>query len=505
MAFFDDRKYLLSHIRHSYIISDDTGMCEMVMMNEVVNDKAIRVQQDENLSNILDYYDNAIESDLLEVGQSYDIVSDMALIGAHRCRSNTAQRLERLKKERKNQGKIKNIQWKENTSNISSEELVQLFPRKDLTTQKKPDKVRSSLSDQLEKFPQIPNNPFNEYARFDGKISEDAQTKRIVIFLMMLPPDVRAYPMEVITLTSARVQDLIGLICWQYTNEGREPKLKPSVAHYCLRIAEENGDVDEDFPSLNPKEPVAKFGFPVLALVEKEKEADGRPVVTVNIADGFSKIQLPDLNVTLREVLEQTLRHRKGMAKFKGPEFRLEKQEEPGIPVNLDLTVGDAGTLEFCLVWENESSNNGEMDEWDSQHMTAMEAPLYQSYTVFMIHKLGRNTEVQLGISGEKVEINPLPQKGTAKLLTRQQKAVTYYMENIAACEMINRKYSVGKAVFKLVYHNGQDFKNHIFETNSITALEIVKKLQYILEMHYSTAQKEYIALKEQKLFRKQQ
>ena len=132
--------------------------------------------------------------------------------------------------------------------------------------------IRSALSLQLEKCPDIPNNPFNEYARFDGRVSEGAPTKRITIYLTMMAPEQRQQPMEVVTQINARVDDLIGLICWQYTNEGKEPRLKPSVSHYSLRIAEENGEVDPDFPSLNSKELVAKFGFPVLALVEKDEQ-----------------------------------------------------------------------------------------------------------------------------------------------------------------------------------------------------------------------------------------
>lgn len=36
MAFFDDRKFLLSHIRHSFITCDDSGICEMAMLNEIM-------------------------------------------------------------------------------------------------------------------------------------------------------------------------------------------------------------------------------------------------------------------------------------------------------------------------------------------------------------------------------------------------------------------------------------------------------------------------------------
>jgi hypothetical protein len=79
-------------------------------------------------------------------------------------------------------------------------------------------------------------------------------------------------PLEVVIVNTAKVQDLIGLICWQYTNEGREPKLNHDINRYCLRIAEDNGEVDPDFTSLNPKELLRKFDFPSLAITEKTEE-----------------------------------------------------------------------------------------------------------------------------------------------------------------------------------------------------------------------------------------
>lgn len=41
MAFFDDKKFLLSHIRHSFITCDDTGVCEMSMLNEPIPNRTI--------------------------------------------------------------------------------------------------------------------------------------------------------------------------------------------------------------------------------------------------------------------------------------------------------------------------------------------------------------------------------------------------------------------------------------------------------------------------------
>jgi len=36
----------------------------------------------------------------------------------------------------------------------------------------------------------------------------------------------RQYPMTVVVLSSAKIFQLIGLICWQYTMEGRQPPLR---------------------------------------------------------------------------------------------------------------------------------------------------------------------------------------------------------------------------------------------------------------------------------------
>ena len=34
MALLDDPNFIIAHLRHSFITSDDTGMCEMAIMNE---------------------------------------------------------------------------------------------------------------------------------------------------------------------------------------------------------------------------------------------------------------------------------------------------------------------------------------------------------------------------------------------------------------------------------------------------------------------------------------
>lgn len=285
-------------------------------------------------------YDLDYESELFESeqGQSYDIASDLDYI-CHRRRSNTAQRLDRLKKEKINQSRTKTIVWRVNspTSSQSEERLSQDSPTSNgeisefnklengtnTTRRNKSPPRKSGLTRLLEKFPSLPKNPFDEFAQFDGGMSETVPVKKIMIFIAIKQqnneskPDnsneisnqqlstnadssrdttitrdnsntprspiitanktsptnpKNSGPLEVVIVSTARVQDLIGLICWQYTNEAREPKLFNDINRYCLRIAEDNGEVDPDFTSLNPKEFLSKFNFPSLALTEKTEE-----------------------------------------------------------------------------------------------------------------------------------------------------------------------------------------------------------------------------------------
>lgn len=73
--------------------------------------------------------------------------------------------------------------------------------------------------------------------------------------------------------------------------------------------------------------------------------------------------------------------------------------------------------------------------------MSAMEAPLYQSYTVLALHTFGRSCEVRFGISGEKIEVTPLV-LGHNKIWHWQPKPATCNVENIVDCEIVGQKFS---------------------------------------------------------------
>ncbi|XP_040338257.1 target of rapamycin complex 2 subunit MAPKAP1 isoform X1 [Herpailurus yagouaroundi] len=561
MAFLDNPTIILAHIRQSHVTSDDTGMCEMVLIDHDVDLEKIHPPSMPGDSGSEIQGSNG-ETQGYVYAQSVDITSSWDF-GIRR-RSNTAQRLERLRKERQNQIKCKNIQWKERNSKQSAQELKSLFEKKSLKEKPPSSGKQSILSVRLEQCPLQLNNPFNEYSKFDGKghVGTTA-TKKIDVYLPLHSSQDRLLPMTVVTMASARVQDLIGLICWQYTSEGREPKLNDNVSAYCLHIAEDDGEVDTDFPPLDSNEPIHKFGFSTLALVEKYSSpgltSKESLFVRINAAHGFSLIQVDNTKVTMKEILLKAVKRRKGSQKVSasaqnstdlhqprpspgsptnpnpemelscdyrssgdtwnqlevdlpvcfgggGPQYRLEKQSEPNVAVDLESTLESQSAWEFCLVRENSSRADGVFEE-DSQIDIAtvqdmLSSHHYKSFKVSMIHRLRFTTDVQLGISGDKVEIDPVTNQKASTKFWIKQKPISIDSDLLCACDLAEEK-SPSHAIFKLTYLSNHDYKHLYFESDAATVNEIVLKVNYILESRASTARADYFAQKQRKLNRR--
>ncbi|NP_001080466.1 target of rapamycin complex 2 subunit MAPKAP1 isoform X1 [Xenopus laevis] len=508
MAFLDNPLIILAHIRQSHVTSDDTGMCEMVLIDHDIDLEKL-YQSSVPGENSTQMQSNGGETQGYVYSQSVDITSSWDF-GIRR-RSNTAQKLERLRKERQNQIKCKNVQWKDRNTSHSAEELGSLFERKNFKERDLNHGKQSILSVRLEQCPLQLNNPFNEYSKFDGKghVGTTA-TKKIDVYLSMQTSQDKLLPMTVVTIANAKVHDLIGLICWQYTTESREPKLNDNVDAFCLHIAEDDGEVDTDFPPLDSNEPIHKFGFSTLALVEKYSSpglaAKQSLFVRINAAHGFSLIQVDSTNVTMQEILEKALKRRKGSQRNSGPQYRLEKQSQPNVPVDLDSTLESQNSLEFCLVRENSSRGEEHPEEETQIDIATVQDMLsshqYKSFKVSMIHRLRFTTDVQLGISGEKVEIDPVTNQKTSTKFWIKQKPISIDSDLLCACDLAEEK-SPSHAMFKVTYLSNHDYKHLYFESDAATVNEIVLKVNYILESRASTARADYFAQKQRKLTRR--
>ncbi|XP_019769453.1 stress-activated map kinase-interacting protein 1 isoform X1 [Dendroctonus ponderosae] len=485
MALYDNKYWLLSHIRNSFISTDDTGMCELVMVGE-----AKQVRENFFSKESFPDPDESDEEDEDDAG-SYDIQMDGDY--TMRERSMTAARLEKLEYYSRKAAKMKHIKW-ESRKNVQDEPdgvepLDELFVKKDTAKTQPECKIqkKSALSALIEQSSNIPVNPYTGYARFDGAGQINLPTKKYRIYLTMLPEQQRNYPLNICCVAAAKVLDLIGLILLKFsTNYAGDYVLKPAP-HYGLYITEEDGEVDSDFPNLDPQECVSKFGFTSLGLVEHEKPCQpitvDSPVQVTSLLDGCKK------RTTSSSRAEET------------------KQ------VQNDMMIMDG-------------------------HNKAMEAPLYKSYTVFIVNKVWWwNIEVHLGkdrclflhfvivlitgISSEKIEIDPITQKNS-KLKLGKQGPVSHPMDSIAWCEETDGRGN--KRTFRVVYSNSfgtgstertnlysnsfglssplqssPSFKHYDFEAERNIAEEIVQKINLILELRSGQSRREYLALKDKK------
>lgn len=503
MAFIDDPEFVIAHIRHSCVITDDTGMCEQVIMNEEFeNEKAIKHRK-----RLIGKY--SVDRDSLDV-PSYPQSFDIAVSPELSLRNSKAQgKGDRNRREKNREIRCTTVSWKEGQkSALSAEDLSNVFAKREVKPAKNKAVTVSQLSRQLEESRGKPNNPFLEYSKFEGEAYQGTcPTKKLKIFLTMLPEEERAMPMIVTVLGTACVQDLIGLIMYKYTNEGLQPPLKNDVKSFCLQIAEDDGEVDTDFPALENKEAITKFGFTCLALVQKDaspvKPTPPKPssgiIVTVNEPQhGFSRVKVDSMNAKMKQVYEKMVKKR-GLRRTAN-EYVLEKQSEPGVPISLESTLESMGTMEFCLVRFGRKRYRDGDKEGDAKQFDFYANYQYRSYRVNMLQKLRTVTEIQLGVSLEKIEIDPVLQPKSAKKFWGKQKFTSIDMENVVACDPIEEK-SNGKSVFRIVYfsQNAHEFKHYDFETEADDAGEIVKKVTHIIKSNMSGKRSEYLSSKERK------
>ncbi|XP_065829735.1 target of rapamycin complex 2 subunit MAPKAP1-like isoform X2 [Oscarella lobularis] len=457
MAFFDNPRALISQIRHACVTNDETGPDE--------SDESMLGGRRATKEVLLDTIRNSGQN------QSFEIPV-----------STSSKKSNAKKREQTKTIRLQDQGAKPNPSRADIDDLFQPV----LVTSKK-SSVFSSLAFQLEEDDSRLENPFADYSRHDGEKHEGAQpVKWVAVFLTML--DDAKSSIKVCVLESASVQDFIGLILYKYNQGRRQRLLEDDLSSYALHIAEEDGEIDPDFPALDVNESISKFGFPCLGLVQKNISQVPKKtfIVSVNVPkSGSSKISFDDGMITMREVLARVIKRRRLMRT--GNEYTLETVTHRRA-VNLDSMLRDQDILEFQLVKSDGLGSAADKGYAEHSVQATLTSHQYKSYKVSMLQKL-KNTEVQLGISGEQIEVDPL--QTPRPFWSTKPKAVSYDFGSIVWCEIVEEKHATGRSVFQFVHDTGSDFKSHSFEALSAEAREIVIQVNSILETTANTQQRE--------------
>lgn len=416
-----------------------------------------------------------------DLGQSYDITMENQDM-FYRQRTNTAQKLERMSIARRKAALIKSVKCDD--SLISSQESsseADLFVKKNLKDFKESGKQTSMLAQQMELLPSLPQNKFTKYAVFDGTSQTGIPTKTMGIFVSEEPEHFKNYPLQLCVISSAKIEEFIGFIMYKCKVEHPDFEFS-SVKDYGLFITDD-GEPEYDLPPLDVKEAVQRFQFNHLALAKRMKSHFER---TFSYTEGQGQSQVKVEPMARQASLTETSR-----------------------------SVQPRGTAEQ------------QMDQHDSM----IESYFYSAYRLYFITRKHFKVEVQLGISGEKIEIDPIQQKNTNIL--KKIKAIHYSMDSVAFCDFIEQK--PNRVRFRITYslsfteqgggkygrpssssqllastsssaplssseyhmkpqlQSSASFKNHDFETDPKTADEIVRKINNILQLRTSVVRREFL------------
>lgn len=139
-----------------------------------------------------------------------------------------------------------------------------LFPKKDVNGK---NSGLSALSSLIKMKQSTFDNPLEQYINASGK--SERRPLKLIMYMPCCSEPKR--PWEVLVRRDVNVSNAIGFALYRYVEDGRLPPLKEEMKdsnRWNLRIVEEDGEPDDDFPALDRTRAISAYSFDEFALVE---------------------------------------------------------------------------------------------------------------------------------------------------------------------------------------------------------------------------------------------
>lgn len=135
----------------------------------------------------------------------------------------------------------------------------------------KPSVRESKLTSQIRAKQSTFDNPLEQYIAASGK----SERKPVRLKMYMPTCSQPKEPWEVVVRTDVNVHLAIGFALYCYSEQQRQPELSPELCDankWNLRIVEEDGEPDEDFPPLDRTRLISAYSFDEFAMCEATAE-----------------------------------------------------------------------------------------------------------------------------------------------------------------------------------------------------------------------------------------
>ncbi|KAH6594252.1 hypothetical protein BASA50_006724 [Batrachochytrium salamandrivorans] len=366
----------------------------------------------------------------------------------------------------------------------------------------------SALSAMMDRKPSRINPFAQTYAIFSGKSISNPMS--LLIFLPFSQEPFK--PLCISVKPDASVEEVIGFTLFEYFDVARLPQLPESawfITNWSLRIVEDDGTIDDDFPALDRSRKIQKFAFDRFALyeitpieappartlprgtpqpsspkIEESGHSLGTDVPTgttgASSASVFLKVhlystleikqtttmQMP-LNIPMSEVFNRICLKRKY-----DPKDYVLKMADTKTDVPLEKTLAQLDAIEFCVL-KRSSGGAGDIflrppdepigeDADDKLFLTTEDLrSVYKQYYVIYKHLMGRH-ERNLTIDGEYIHL--VASEGKA-LFDMGKTTNSFHVSAVVSCKQVKKK----SANFKLVVRRNHDSKVYDLEASNDT------------------------------------
>ncbi|KAI8919362.1 stress-activated map kinase interacting 1 [Powellomyces hirtus] len=360
------------------------------------------------------------------------------------------------------------------------------------------------------------DNPFGkDYSFFSGK--GDPQPIKLKIYLPISEePEV---PLSLSVLRDASVEEVIGYALYEYWGEGRQPTIPEDlrdIKMWNMRIVEDDGTIDDDFPALERTRKISKFAFDQFALCEaspdqiKQHDSNARkaatsstlsllgpssPAANPTATTVFLKVHLYSTievkqtttmpvasNIPLAEVFEQICRKRKY-----DPSKYIFKMADTQTDVPLDKTLDQLRVSELCIL-KRAGGGAGDVflrppdEKHDIEDQPRFIEPdeytsMYKQYSVVLKSFMGRTYERLLTIDGDYIHI----MVGENKQIFDTMKTASHHINSVISCKSTKKSNA-----FKLVVQGkSHDVRSYELEAASENeAAEICSKISFLTQLN---------------------
>ncbi|RKP20701.1 SIN1-domain-containing protein, partial [Rozella allomycis CSF55] len=208
-------------------------------------------------------------------------------------------------------------------------------------------------------------NPFEKQYRIFGVSKNEGITLKIWLAFAN-PEESRYRSISICVNKSATVENVIGYILYRCVEEGKVSLPSKSVGSYSLRITEDDGTADEDFPALDKNRNIQKFSFDAFALcvdrmddIEQGQEKR-KQYIKVHVYSTLEVRQTTTITVTDEMTFQQVLNVVCKKRKVSPDDYTL-KMSDTKTDVPLHKTAGQLNVTELYLLRKDRGISAGDI------------------------------------------------------------------------------------------------------------------------------------------------